>query len=109
MTIRPGGLARQHARVVAVVRDDADLGVVERRVGLDAVDERRAARRRREQALERDDARPPFGDDLERAQRVGVGERQQLAVESDARSLRAGRTSAPPIKTAHGSSNTLKS
>ena len=47
--------------MIAVVRDDADLGCRQRRVGLDAVDERRAARRRREQPLERDDLRPPLG------------------------------------------------
>ena len=37
--------------------DDADFGLGERRVGLDAVDERGAARRGGEAPLERDDAR----------------------------------------------------
>ena len=41
------------------MRDDADFGFAERRVGLDAVDERGAARRRGEQPLERDHRRPP--------------------------------------------------
>ena len=57
------------------MRDDADLAGAERRVRLDAVDERRAARGRGEQLLERDDPRPLARDDVERAQRLGVRER----------------------------------
>src|SRR5262249_7724386 len=72
----------QHAHRVVVVRDDANPHVIERRVRLDAVDERHAARRRREERFESDDLRPALGDDFERQQRVGVREREQLAVEA---------------------------
>ena len=71
---RRGGDARE-----ILARDDADFRLRERGVRLDPVDERRAAGRRREHLLERDDARPAPADDFEGAQRFGVGERQQLA------------------------------
>ena len=54
--------SRGHPRERVVVGDDADLGIGERRIGADAVDERCAAWRGGELTLE-DDARwPPFHD-----------------------------------------------
>ena len=50
------GRLRHLPRVVAGVRHHADFGVPELRVGLDAVDERGAARRRGKQPLEHDRA-----------------------------------------------------
>ena len=62
------------------MRDDADLGLEQRRVGLDAVDERGAARRGGEQALEHDETGPLLDDGLQRLDRFGIRERQDLAV-----------------------------
>ena len=56
------------------VGDDANLAAGQRRVGLDAVDERRAARGRGEQALQRDNGGTLPRDHVERAQRLGVRE-----------------------------------
>ena len=67
--------------VVTVVRHDPDLGLAESRVGLDAVDQRRAARRDGEQALERDHLGTALHDGLQREQRVGIGECQHVAVD----------------------------
>ena len=72
--------ARHDARVVAGVRHHADFGLRQLRVGLDPVDERGAARRRREQPLEHDQARALLEDGLERLDRLGIGEREQLAL-----------------------------
>ena len=73
--------ARRHSRArLAVVRQDPDFGLRQRGVGLDAIDQRGAARRRRERPLDCDERRMPPHDDVEGVQRVGVGERQQLAL-----------------------------
>ena len=62
-------------RVRAVGFEDPDLARGERRIRLDAVDERRAARAGGERLLERDDLRALPRDRVERLQRVGVRER----------------------------------
>ena len=77
---------RVEAREVGVGRDHPNLRLLQRRVGFDAVDERRAARRGGKDAFERDDRGLPLGDHLQRAQRFGVGKREKLAAAVLARS-----------------------
>ena len=54
------------------MRDDTNLTSGERRIGLDAVDQRGAARGGREQPLERDDGGTLARDDIKRPQRIRV-------------------------------------
>jgi hypothetical protein len=61
------------------VRDDLDLALDERRIGLDALDERRAARRRRERPLEDDQFRLVPGDRFERLECIGIVKRQRAS------------------------------
>jgi hypothetical protein len=67
-----GAVCRDDARVIAVVGQDADLGVSQRRIRLDAIDERGAARRHGEQALQRDLLRLAFRDRPARRARRGA-------------------------------------
>jgi hypothetical protein len=62
-----------------LVRDHADLALAQLGVGLDALDQRSAARGRGELLFERDDTRTVAGDRLERFQRLGVCEGQRIA------------------------------
>jgi hypothetical protein len=57
------------------VGDYTDLGIGQCGIGLDSVDECGAARRGGEQPFQGDYRRPLFGDHVQRAQCVGVGER----------------------------------
>jgi hypothetical protein len=61
------------------VGDDANLAGGQRGIGLDPVDERRAARCRREQPFQGDDRRPLPRDDVERLQRLRVRKREGAA------------------------------
>ena len=82
--LRPASCTRDGfatcARVVAGMRHHPHFGVPELRIGLDPVDERRAARRRREQPLEHDQSGRCFQDRLQRLDRLGVGKRQEFAL-----------------------------
>ena len=57
---------------LVVVRDDPDLAEIERRVGLDPVDEGRAPGGGREQPIEGDDFRAEPRDDIEGTQRLAI-------------------------------------
>ena len=71
---------RETTRVVAGVRHHADFGLRYLGVGLDPVDQRRAARRGREQTLEDDQPRVLLEDRLERLNRLRIGKRQKLSL-----------------------------
>src|SRR5439155_7681834 len=71
---------RQHAAVVAVVRQHANLGSGERGIGLDAVDQRGAARRRGKEALERNQARPTRRDRFERLECLRIREDEHVGI-----------------------------
>ena len=60
------------------VRDDADLALAQLGIGLDALDQCGAARRRGKLPFERDDLRTVTGDRFERCQRVGIREGQRI-------------------------------
>ena len=81
--IRRGRAAWRDA-VGAVERDDANFGVRQRRIGLDAIDQRGPTRGRGEQPLERNHVGLSRRDGLERLQRLGVAEDQHLAVAAGA-------------------------
>jgi hypothetical protein len=62
----------------------AHFRVPELRIRLDPIDQRRPARRRGEQPLEDDEARPPFENGLQRLNGFRIGERQELAFSGEA-------------------------
>jgi hypothetical protein len=61
------------------VRDDADLAIAERGICLDAIDQRRAARRRRKQTFDNHNLRSLTGNHIERPERLSIGEGLDLA------------------------------
>ena len=67
------------ARVIAGVRHHADFGVRELLIGLDAIDQRGAARRRGKEALEHDETGLVRENRLERLNRLRIGKREQIA------------------------------
>ena len=73
------GFGLRDVLAVTLVRDDADLAFAKLGVGLDALDERGAARRGCELLFERDDLGTIASDRVERFQRVGIGEGQRIA------------------------------
>ena len=75
---------RHLTRVVARVRHHPYFGVRELRVRLDAIDERRAARRGREQPFEHDERRTLLQDRLERLNRLRIREREEFPLTGQA-------------------------
>jgi hypothetical protein len=59
------------------VGEHADFGLRQRRITLDPVDERRAARRCRKEPLEHDQRGTLLRDRLERLERLGIWERER--------------------------------
>ena len=70
---------RETPHVVARVGHHPHFRLGQLRIGLDAVDQRRAARRCREQPLEDDEPRALLEDGLQRLNGFGIGERDELA------------------------------
>ena len=61
------------------MRHDANLGVLQRGIRFDAIDQCSAARRRRKQPFERNDFGPPRCNRFERFQRFMIAEGQNFA------------------------------
>jgi len=75
-------LRQQQRHVALIVDQHAQLDRLRPRLALDAADERRGARRRREGGVEHDQLRRPRQDRVGGVQRLGIGEHRNRGVGS---------------------------